>query len=152
MHRNILMVLLCKTFFYWIAEGQGAKQPTPGGNVLVAVIDKILRAQVDSNKIPGAVIEIKQGGKVIYEQAYGWAQKFDFNHRELSSPEKMTTAHLFDIASLTKVVGTTTAIMLLSDRGFIKIDDPVGKYIKAFDTGEKNDHDKAPAYAFSRFV
>ena len=53
------------------------------------------------------------------------------------SPEKMTVAHLFDIASLTKVVGTTTAIMLLYDKGLIQIDDPVGKYIQAFDTGAK---------------
>ena len=49
----------------------------------------------------------------------------------------MTTGHLFDIASLTKVIGTTTSIMLLVDRGLLKIDDPAGKYIKAFDTPEK---------------
>lgn len=124
-------------FFCGIAAGQGAKQEKPGKNLLIAEIDQILNGQVDSNKIPGAVIEIKQGEKVIYEQAYGWAQKYDFNHQELSRPEKMTTGHLFDIASLTKVVGTTTAIMLLVDRGLIKIDDPVGKYIKAFDTDAK---------------
>ena len=51
----------------------------------------------------------------------------------------MTTDHLFDIASLTKVVGTTTSIMLLTDRGLIKIDDPVGKYINGFDTGQKKE-------------
>ena len=51
----------------------------------------------------------------------------------------MTTSHLFDIASLTKVIGTTTSIMLLVDRGLLKIDDPVYKYIKAFDTPEKRD-------------
>ena len=137
MHRNILISLLCIFFNYPIADGQGTKQPGPDKNKLIAEIDQILRAQVDSNKIPGAVIEIKQEGKLIYEQAYGWAQKYDFNHHELPSPEKMTTVHLFDIASLTKVVGTTTAIMLLADRGLVKIDDPVGKYIKAFDTGAK---------------
>ena len=55
----------------------------------------------------------------------------------LSPPEKMTTDHLFDIASLTKVIGTTTSVMLLADRGLIKIEDPVYKYIKAFDTPDK---------------
>ncbi len=100
-------------------------------------MDRILQGQVDSNKIPGAVIEIKADGKPIYKHAYGWAQKYDFNHHELTAPETMTTGHLFDIASLTKVIGTTTAIMLLVDKGLIKVDDPVGKYIKAFDTGAK---------------
>ena len=49
----------------------------------------------------------------------------------------MTVDHLFDIASLTKVVGTTTSIMLLVDRGLLKIDDPVGKYIQAFNSDDK---------------
>jgi CubicO group peptidase (beta-lactamase class C family) len=51
----------------------------------------------------------------------------------------MTVVHLFDIASLTKVVGTTTSIMLLADRGLIKIEDPVYRYVKAFDTPEKRE-------------
>ncbi len=137
MCRNILINLCCVVFFFSIAVGQGTNPANSGGQVWIAEIDQLLKGQVDSNKIPGAVIEIKQGNQVIFEQAYGWAQKYDFHHNKLSSPEKMTTEHLFDIASLTKVVGTTTAIMLLADRGLIKIDDPVGKYIKAFDTGTK---------------
>ncbi len=55
----------------------------------------------------------------------------------LTPPEKMTVNHMFDIASLTKVIGTTTSMMLLVDRGLINVDDPVFKYIKAFDTPEK---------------
>jgi len=51
----------------------------------------------------------------------------------------MTVRHLFDIASLTKVTGTTTSVMLLADRGQINIEDPVCKYIKAFDTTGKRD-------------
>jgi len=129
--------LICGAFFCGIVNGQTVKFNERKETVLRTEVDKILQAQVDSNKIPGAVIEISQEGRVVYEQAYGWAQEYDFNHRELASPEKMTVNHLFDIASLTKVVGTTTAIMLLSDKGLIKIDDPVGKYIKAFDTGSK---------------
>jgi CubicO group peptidase (beta-lactamase class C family) len=60
------------------------------------------------------------------------------DHRLLKRPEKMRANTLFDIASLTKVIGTTTAIMLLADRGKINIEDPVFRYIKAFDTPEKN--------------
>ena len=74
----------------------------------------------DLDEIPGAVIEIKKDGKIIYEHAYGYAAKYDYNHKLLSAPEKMTMDHLFDIASLTKVIGTTTSVMLLVDRGKIK--------------------------------
>ena len=137
MSKRIFTGLICLTFFCHIVNGQKAKYNEEKDNVLRNEIDKILQGQVDSNKIPGAVIEVKQKGIVVFERSYGWAQKYDFNHRELSAPDKMTVEHLFDIASLTKVVGTTTAIMLLVDKGLIKIDDPVGKYIKAFDTGAK---------------
>ena len=137
MLKRISIGLTCLFFFCGIVNGQSPHEKVSKEMLLRTEVDQILQAQVDSNKIPGAVIEIKQGDHIIYEQAYGWAQKYDFNHHVLSSPEKMTTNHLFDIASLTKVVGTTTAIMLLSDKGLIRIDDPVGKYLKAFDTGAK---------------
>jgi CubicO group peptidase (beta-lactamase class C family) len=104
---------------------------------LTSEIDSILQSQVDNDKIPGAVILIKKDGKVIYRHAYGDAQKYDYNHNLLKHPGKMTFNHIFDIASLTKVVGTTTSIMLLVDRGQINVDDPVCKYIKAFDTPDK---------------
>lgn len=106
-------------------------------------IDSILQSQVDSNKIPGAVIAIKKDGKLIYEHAYGYAQKqmlvpnYGTEIRQVLKP--MTTATLFDIASLTKVVGTTTGIMLLVDRGKISVDDPVGKYVPAFNAPDKKE-------------
>jgi CubicO group peptidase (beta-lactamase class C family) len=106
---------------------------------LISAIDSILQSQVNLDKIPGAVIEIKKGEQIIYKHAFGYAQKYDYTHHLLNPPEKMTTGHLFDIASLTKVIGTTTSIMLLVDRGLLKIDDPVYRYIKAFDTPGKRE-------------
>jgi serine-type D-Ala-D-Ala carboxypeptidase len=106
---------------------------------LKSEIDSILQSQVDSDKIPGAVILIKENNKVIYLGSFGYARKYDYNHKLLVPPEKMTTGHLFDIASLTKVIGTTTSIMLLADRGLIKVDDPVYKYIKAFESPDKRE-------------
>ncbi len=104
---------------------------------LIAAVDSILNAQVNNGSIPGAVIQIKMNDAVIYTRAYGYAQLFNDQHTRLKEPEKMSTAHLFDIASLTKVVGTTTAIMLLVDKGLIAVDDKVGKYIPAFAKGDK---------------
>jgi len=100
-------------------------------------IDSILQREVDDNRIPGAVVLIKIGKHAVYQKAFGYAQKLDYNQVIHEQPEKMTTGHLFDIASLTKVVGTTTAMMLLLDQGRFNIDDPVGKYIKAFDAPDK---------------
>jgi CubicO group peptidase (beta-lactamase class C family) len=137
MCKKIYLIIIILVFSRQLTIGQSVIQHEEGNSLLRAKVDSILQGQVDSNKIPGAVIEIKRGENIIYEQAYGWAQKYDFNHRELSPPEKMTTGHMFDIASLTKVIGTTTSIMLLYDRGLIQINDPVGKYIKTFYTGEK---------------
>lgn len=113
------------------------KNETDKKDLLISEIDQVLKNEVNENKIPGAVIQIKKADEVIYKQAYGYAQKFNYTHKPLAVPEKMTTEHLFDIASLTKVVGTTTSIMLLADRGQININDPVGKYIKAFATPDK---------------
>jgi CubicO group peptidase (beta-lactamase class C family) len=106
---------------------------------LISKIDSILQAKVNLDEIPGAVIEIKEGNEIINEQSYGYAQKYDYNHKLLRTPEKMTVNHLFDIASLTKVIGTTTSVMLLVDRGLLKPEDPVYKYIKAFDTPDKRE-------------
>jgi len=122
--------------FTVVPEISGNRNPSPKKQ-LVSEIDSILQSQVNTNKIPGAVIIIKQGNKILYKQAYGFAQKYDYNHILLSPPEKMTPRHLFDIASLTKVVGTTTSIMLLADRGQINVDDPVSKYIPAFGAPDK---------------
>jgi serine-type D-Ala-D-Ala carboxypeptidase len=103
----------------------------------IHTLDSILETQVNQNLIPGAVILVKKDNEIILERAYGYARKWNRDHRELVPPEKMTTAHLFDIASLTKVVGTTTAIMYLADRKQLSVEDPVGKYIPAFNSPEK---------------
>jgi serine-type D-Ala-D-Ala carboxypeptidase len=132
--QSILLLLLVSTFTFSYSQVSGRKISESS---LVHAVDSILKSQVNLDKIPGAVIEIKKDGKVILKKAFGFAQKYDFSHNLLRHPEKMTTEHLFDIASLTKVVGTTTSVMLLSDRGLINVDDPVYKYIKAFDTPEK---------------
>ena len=135
------MLKLKKLFIYITILTSAATianaQTSADKSALVKQIDSILQSQVNNQKIPGAVIEIKKGDEVIYKQAYGYAQKFNYQHQPLAEPEQMTIEHMFDIASLTKVVGTTTSIMLLVDRGLIKVDDPVGKYIKAFTAPDK---------------
>jgi CubicO group peptidase (beta-lactamase class C family) len=106
---------------------------------LDSTIDSILQSQIDFDKIPGAVILISKNGKVICRKAYGYAQKYDYYHKPVARPEKMSVRHMFDVASLTKAIGTTTSIMLLADKGLINTEDKVCKFIKAFDTPEKKE-------------
>jgi serine-type D-Ala-D-Ala carboxypeptidase len=129
----LIIILYTSVIFGQKIDRKGARTN------LISKIDSILQTKVKLDEIPGAVIEIKKGKEIIYEHAFGFAQKYDYNHKLLSPPEKMTINHLFDIASLTKVVGTTTSIMLLADRGLLKTEDPVYKYIKAFDTPDKRE-------------
>lgn len=130
-HHFLAVVFLFVTGYFFSADAQSNKTE------LIQSIDSILQNQVNKNLIPGAVILVKKDNEIIYDQAYGYAKKFDSNKQPLAEPEKMTVNHLFDIASLTKVIGTTTSIMYLADQKLLSVDDPVGKYIKAFNTPEK---------------
>lgn len=104
---------------------------------ITRTVDSVLKTAVDQKRIPGAVIEIKKGNQIICRKAFGFAERNDVSNHLLAHPVPMSTDDLFDLASLTKVVGTTNSIMLLVDRGLVKVDDPVGKYLPAFDTGAK---------------
>ncbi|WP_166963025.1 serine hydrolase domain-containing protein [Yeosuana marina] len=105
---------------------------------LIAEINSILQNEMEESHIPGAVILIKKGDQNIYKHAFGYADLKDYNNQTLANPDKTTVNYMYDLASLTKVIGTTTSIMLLVDKGLIKVDDPVSKYIKSFDTPEKS--------------
>lgn len=104
---------------------------------LKKTLHQLLKQQVDSLHIPGAVLQVQYRGELIVNAATGFAERFDSTGSLLKRPVKMTKNHLFDIASLTKVVATTTAIMKLTDMKAVHPDDPLSKFIPAFNTGEK---------------
>jgi CubicO group peptidase (beta-lactamase class C family) len=133
MQKKIVLLLLLSGFFSLMLQGQQKIVKEK----LTKTVDSILQSAVDSKLIPGAVIQIKKGNKNIYSKAFGFAERNDDQNQPLVHPVPMATDVLFDLASLTKVAGTATSIMLLVDRGLINVDDPVGKYIPAFDTGNK---------------
>ncbi len=93
-------------------------------------ISEIAKKAIQSGKIPGAVILVGNQGKVIYRRAFGF--------RELK-PKKlpMTTDTIFDIASLTKVIATSTAVMQLVEAGKLNLEDPVAKYWPGFSANGK---------------
>ena len=110
---------------------------SPGQALFMPTIDSLLKQVVDNQLVPGGVIAIRKDKQVLYRKAFGFVERKTYDNKPVSNPAAMTTDHLFDIASLTKVVATTTSVMLLVDRGLLKIDDPAGKYIAAFDADDK---------------
>lgn len=112
----------------------GAERSRAG---FLPAVDSLLQDAVDRGDIPGAVIRIQQGDSLLHFKAYGFARKCDYDFKLLDEPEPMTTGHIFDLASLTKVFGTTFGIMLLKDRGDLDLDDPIGQYLPQFDSEEK---------------
>lgn len=91
----------------------------------LAPIDRAAKQEIGAGHIPGAVILVGHGGKIVYRKAFG-------RRAVEPCPERMTVDTIFDLASLTKVVATTTAVMKLVDQGAIRVDDPVAKYWPAF--------------------
>lgn len=137
MRYHFLFSLLLAPLFFIFSQSKPAPSPQPATAKKFKTLDSLLQSEVTGDKIPGAVILVKRGKQVLFQRAYGLSQKYNAQHQLLPNPEATTLEHLYDLASLTKVVGTTTAIMLLVDQKQIGLDDPVGKYIPAFDTSEK---------------
>jgi len=94
-----------------------------------ADLDSAVNQAVRDDKIPGAVLLIGHDGAVVYSKAYG-------NRAIIPAKEPMTTDTIFDIASLTKVVATTSCIMKLFEEGKIWIDAPVTTYLPEFQGGQ----------------
>jgi CubicO group peptidase (beta-lactamase class C family) len=97
----------------------------------IASADSLIAAAVGT-LIPGAVFVVSRNGRVVHERAFGYAQLNDFEMHRLSAPRPMHTSTVFDLASVTKVLGTTMATMLLVDQGKIDVDAPVSRYLPDF--------------------
>ena len=88
-------------------------------------VDRVINKAIEDEAFPGAVVLIWKDGKTIFEKVYG-----NFTY-DLTSP-KVNTNTVYDLASLTKVVATTTAAMICYDKKLISLDDKVVKYIPEF--------------------
>lgn len=97
----------------------------------IATADSLITAAVGV-QIPGAVLVVARDGKVLQERAFGFAQLNDYEMHRLAAPRLMRTSTQFDLASVTKVMATTFAVMLLVDRGQIDVDAPVSRYLPDF--------------------
>jgi len=84
----------------------------------------LVDAAIAHQDLPGAVIVVGRGDTVLYHHAFG--------RRSVQPAETMTEDTIFDLASLTKVVATTTSVMQLVEQGQIRLRDPVARFIPEF--------------------
>jgi uncharacterized protein YbbC (DUF1343 family)/CubicO group peptidase (beta-lactamase class C family) len=104
-----------------------AQETFSGSAALDAQIDQAIR----SGLIPGAVLLVGHDGKIVHRKAYG-------QRALVPAREPMTLDTIFDLASLTKVVATTPAIMKLFEQGKIRLNDPVTVYLPEFQGGKSD--------------
>jgi len=89
----------------------------------LARIDTAVNAAVAAGEIPGAVALIMRDGKIVYHEAFGYA--------DIASKRPMATDAIFRIASMTKSI-TSTAVMMLYEQGRFSLDDPISKFLPEF--------------------
>jgi len=95
----------------------------------LAQMDVAIDAAIANHRCPGGVLWVEHDG-VAYHKAFG-------NRALVPAVEPMTEDTIFDAASLTKVIATTPAMMLLIQRGQVQLDAPVTNYIPEFTGGGK---------------
>ena len=119
-------VVLCISAFALSCDAVKAEEArTERSGASFADVDAIVEQAVERGKMPGAVVLIGHNGRVVYRKAFG-SRSIEPTH------EPMTVGTIFDLASLTKCVATTTAMMQLIETGRVKLNDPVSAYLPWF--------------------
>jgi CubicO group peptidase (beta-lactamase class C family) len=116
------------------SDGLPSKTPKSVGMsaTRLASIDRIVQRGIKAGGFPGASVVIGRRGYAVFEKGFGklgWTS---------SSPRVTADRSIYDLASLSKVVGTTTATMLLFDQGRLDLDAFVHTYLPAFSGGWKD--------------
>jgi uncharacterized protein YbbC (DUF1343 family)/CubicO group peptidase (beta-lactamase class C family) len=113
--------LLCLLTIAGVVAQVPAPESWSGAKAAAHEIERAIAA----GRLPGAVLLVGTGARIVHLAAYG-------NRAEVPARESMTVDTIFDAASLTKIVATTSALMRLYEDGKISIDDPVSKYLPEY--------------------
>ena len=116
------------------SDGLPVKTPKSVGMsaTRLASIDRIVARGIKAGGYPGASVVVGRKGYAVFQKGFGklgWTT---------DSPRVSADKSIYDLASLTKVVGTTTAAMVLFDQGRLDLDAPVSTYLPAFSGGWKD--------------
>lgn len=126
--------ILFLAFLQQIVIGQLPSSPAVSVGVSaerLTRMDAIIQASIEKKELPGAVVLVARHGKVVWRKAYG-------ERAVEPRREPMTLDTIFDLASLTKVVATTTSIMILIEQGKIRLSDPVIQFIPEMKGGGRD--------------
>ncbi len=122
---SLISIVLILTFFQSASSTQ-LPRISPAAVKMSATrlgaMDSVIAASIAKHELPGAVVLVARNGRVVWRRAYG-------SRAVEPRSESMTVKTIFDLASLTKVVATATSIMILNERGKIRLSDPVSTYI-----------------------
>mgnify|MGYP002540968055 FL=1 len=128
MKRLIVSALAAALAVSALAQGT-LRQATPESHGMdsekLAQVDRVINDAIAAKEIPGAVVSVVRGNDIVYLKAYG-------NKSVVPTVEPMTTETMFDLASVSKCVGTTLAFMQLIENGYVRLTDNVDRYIPNF--------------------
>ena len=130
----MLRVILTAMTMTRAGDGLPVKSPTEvgmSGNRLGA-IERVVERGIKAGGYPGASVVVGRKGAAVFEKGFG-----RLSWSSTSAPVDAQRT-IYDVASLSKVVGTTTAIMILFDEKKIGLNDPVVNYIPTFGGGDKD--------------
>jgi uncharacterized protein YbbC (DUF1343 family) len=94
-------------------------------------VDETINRAIQQDRLPGAVLVVGHDGQIVYRKAYG-------KRALVPQPEAMTVDTIFDCASLTKVIATTSSLMKLFEQGKFRLNDKVTDYIPEFQGGKSD--------------
>lgn len=94
-------------------------------------LDMVMQEAINDSVFPGGVVAVMRKGVMVWQQGYGY--------HDYDKTRKVANDDVYDLASLTKVVATTTSIMKLVDDRRLDVQDRVSKYIPEFDTDNKRE-------------
>ena len=139
MHRFLLTISALTVAVGLLAQVKVARPEDHGMDPeRLARVDVVIDEAIQAGDIPGAVLSVVRGNDIVYLKAYG-------NKSVVPDTEPMTVETMFDLASLSKCVGTTLSFMQLVEGGYVRLTDPVKRYIPGFkpwidpETGEEVD-------------
>ncbi|QDT11264.1 Penicillin-binding protein 4* [Planctomycetes bacterium K23_9] len=129
---TLLSVSLCMFASETIAqESSLPDQPAPGlvptdsSDPRFATVTPLVSAAIADGQTPGAVVVLANADKVLYASAFG-------DRQVQPTVEPMTLDTVFDLASISKPVGTATSVMVLVDEGKIDVNEKVATYLPEF--------------------
>ncbi len=127
MARGRLPVTVCKEFRY--GSGLTVNRLLPNGNLNelgfksedLTRIDSIVKDAIRNEAIPGAVVLVAKNGKIAYERSFG--------HYTYDSVQPVYPETIYDMASVTKIMATTVAVMKLYEEGKLDLNKTLGDYL-----------------------